>query len=267
MVSEAYPCESEGPTTTTSSHRKPDYESNIVKTLASANHPAQTTWLAHLRGVRGFHPAVRILGCCWFLVLALIGATKLLAVVNTMSITDFGPGGWPALLSSLCLLLFYLALSWLTLHRPEPAAQTTGIMPSLTAFAGTYLPWTLMLFAPPSTSPAQDIAAASLLLVSTISMVAVITTLGRCFSIVPQARHLIRTGPYALVRHPLYLVEELALLGMLIQFFSLPTLLLFTAHAVLQVRRIYYEEDLLRRAFPEYGNYEASTRRLIPFVW
>jgi protein-S-isoprenylcysteine O-methyltransferase Ste14 len=199
--------------------------------------------------------------------LALTGAAKVLAVASTKSISDFGPSGWPALISSLCLLLFYLALSWLTLHRPEPAAQTTGIMPSLTAFAGTYLPWTLVLFGPRSASPAQDIAAASLLLVSAISMVAVIIYLGRCFSIVPQARHLVQTGPYALVRHPLYLVEELALLGLLIQLFSLQTLLLVMAHAALQIRRIYYEEDLLRRALSDYANYEASTRRLIPYVW
>ena len=166
-----------------------------MKTLTIAGPLTLGTWLSHLRGVRGFHAAVRVLGCSWFLVLALTGAAKVMAVVDTMSIGDFGPSGWPALLSSLCLLLFYVALSWLTLHRPEPAAQTTGIMPSLTAFAGTYLPWTLVLFAPGSASPAQDIAAAALLLVSAISMVAVIIYLGRCFSIVPQARHLYRPDP------------------------------------------------------------------------
>ena len=52
-------------------------------------------------------------------------------------------------------------------------------------------------------------------------MIVVIFHLGRSFSIVPQARTLVRTGPYKFVRNPLYLAEEVALLGTLLQFYSL----------------------------------------------
>jgi protein-S-isoprenylcysteine O-methyltransferase Ste14 len=58
-------------------------------------------------------------------------------------------------------------------------------------------------------------------------MVVVIFHLGRSFSVVPQARGLVRGGPYSFVRHPLYLAEEIALLGILLQFYSLATLTLF----------------------------------------
>ena len=48
----------------------------------------------------------------------------------------------------------------------------------------------------------------------------VIAYLGKSFSIIPQARRLVREGPYSVVRHPLYLAEEVALLSCLLRFFS-----------------------------------------------
>jgi protein-S-isoprenylcysteine O-methyltransferase Ste14 len=69
------------------------------------------------------------------------------------------------------------------------------------------------------------------------------------------------------VRHPLYLAEELALLGCLLRLYSPITTALFAAHCALQVSRILFEERLLRGALPEYGEYARSTARLIPYVW
>jgi protein-S-isoprenylcysteine O-methyltransferase Ste14 len=77
----------------------------------------------------------------------------------------------------------------------------------------------------------------------------------------------VRTGPYAVVRHPLYLAEEVALLGTLLQFYSFATLVLLLAHGALQVCRIFYEETLLRHTFAAYEDYARSTSRLIPYVW
>jgi protein-S-isoprenylcysteine O-methyltransferase Ste14 len=65
----------------------------------------------------------------------------------------------------------------------------------------------------------------------------------------------------------LYLVEEVALLGTLLQFLSPLTLILFIAHGALQIRRMFYEEDLLRRTFADFDVYARSTPRLIPYVW
>lgn len=237
------------------------------RNLAASVHLSSSIWLSRLRAAGGYEMAVRVLGCSWFLVLAFVSAMKVFVLTEAASITDFGPTGWPALLSSTCLLLFYLTLCWLILHRPLPASRTVGILPSLTAFLGTYLPWTVVLFESGVASSAQNFASALLLLIGGVSMMVVIFHLGHSFSIVPQARRLVRTGPYAVVRHPLYLVEEVALLGTLLQYFSPLTLALFIAHGALQVRRMFYEEALLRRTFPDFDVYARSTPRLIPYIW
>jgi protein-S-isoprenylcysteine O-methyltransferase Ste14 len=90
--------------------------------------------------------------------------------------------------------------------------------------------------------------------------------LGRRFSIVPEARGLVTSGPYQLARHPIYLGEIVAGFGLV-----LPTL--FSLHAVVfaiflgaQILRTYFEERVLRSTYPQYEAYARHTRRLIPFV-
>jgi protein-S-isoprenylcysteine O-methyltransferase Ste14 len=225
-------------------------------------------WLSRLRATPGYDAAVGAIGSAWFLVLAVVVGLGTLSKAEALSITDFSQSGWQALLPSVCMFLFYLALWWLMLvRRPSPTARTDRILPSLIAFVGSYLPWTFLPFAQGDPSETQNIASAALSLIGTALMAVVICYLGRSFSIVPQARKLVRTGPYAIVRNPLYFAEEAALLGTLVQFFSLLMLALFLAHGVLQIGRILYEESLLRRTFPGYDDYAKSTSRLIPYIW
>jgi protein-S-isoprenylcysteine O-methyltransferase Ste14 len=244
---------------------------NTIATAASnpevSRGPASVAWRFHLRAASGYDAAIRVLGGACFLLLALAAALKAITHARAMFIADFSPTASAAVLSSACLLLFYLVLYWAMLLRPPPMARANGVLSSLIAFAGTYFPWTIVLFGPTGSSASQNVASAALLVVGAVSMVVVILHLGRSFSIVPQARTLVRTGPYAVVRNPLYLVEEVAVLGILLQCLSPVTFVLFLAHGVLQVRRILYEEDLLRRTFPDYDNYARSTSRLIPYVW
>jgi protein-S-isoprenylcysteine O-methyltransferase Ste14 len=92
----------------------------------------------------------------------------------------------------------------------------------------------------------------------------VLRWLGQSFSIMAEARRLITHGPYAIVRHPLYVCEEIALVGMLIQVISPLALLIAAAHGLLQFRRLLNEEKVLRATFPEYERYAAHVPRLIP---
>ena len=83
----------------------------------------------------------------------------------------------------------------------------------------------------------------------------------------PEARRLVTSGLYGVMRHPLYLAEELATLGILLQFLSVWALLLCAAHIAFQLRRMHNEEMLLAQAFTEYEAYRTRTARLLPGVY
>jgi protein-S-isoprenylcysteine O-methyltransferase Ste14 len=91
--------------------------------------------------------------------------------------------------------------------------------------------------------------------------------LGRSISVMAEARRLVTGGPYSIIRHPLYLGEEVAAVGVAIQFFSGWALLLLAVHLGCQVYRMRREEGVLEETFPEYRSYMAETYRVIPGVY
>ena len=88
--------------------------------------------------------------------------------------------------------------------------------------------------------------------------------LGRCFGVLPEARGLVTEGPYALVRHPLYLGELAAMAGLVIASPSPRNLAAGAAFGLAQFTRMNLEERALTREFPEYVDYAARTPRLVP---
>ena len=207
------------------------------------------------RSTYAYDFTMRLLGSLWFLLLAVILTRATIASLDTMP--------WFEVASRMCLAAFYLILWFLVFTRPPARTAATGLLPRLAAFAGTYMPWTIT-FATPSANAAPNLLSTIFVATGTVMVLITIWHLGRSFSIVPQARTLVQSGPYRLVRHPLYLAEEIALLGVVLQFLSPLTVMILVAHLSVQVPRILYEEKLLRQTFPDYG---ASRWRLIPFVW
>ena len=200
---------------------------------------------------------MRLFGSMWFFLLALCVATRIGAA----------PGGpWPSLLSSFCLASFYLLLALLIMTRSPAKAQAEGLLPRIAALVGTYLPWTITFFGK-TDQALPNLASTACVLIGMIMMLVTIRHLGRSFSLVPQARSVVQTGPYRWIKHPLYFSEEIAVLGAVLQYLTPVTVIVLVLHIGIQVRRILYEEDLLRRTCPEYSRYEASRWRLIPYVW
>jgi protein-S-isoprenylcysteine O-methyltransferase Ste14 len=91
--------------------------------------------------------------------------------------------------------------------------------------------------------------------------------LGRSFSMMAEARRLVTSGPYRFVRHPLYIAEELAMIGLLIQFFSLSSAFVLAVQIAFQLCRIHNEEAVLAESFPEYAAYQQRTARLLPGIY
>ncbi len=85
---------------------------------------------------------------------------------------------------------------------------------------------------------------------------------------VDKNQTVISTGPYAIVRHPLYAGVFIMYLATPLALGSYVALLAFIPLLLLFVVRIVNEEKFLLRELPGYREYCQKTRyRLIPFVW
>lgn len=92
-----------------------------------------------------------------------------------------------------------------------------------------------------------------------------LATLGRCFGLFPEVRGLVLRGPYRLVRHPVYLGELIASLGLLLVKPHPLIVALFAVFVALQYGRTIYEERALSAAYPDdYPAYALRVPRLVP---
>jgi len=85
--------------------------------------------------------------------------------------------------------------------------------------------------------------------------------------LVKQGAVLVTTGPYRLVRHPMYLAVLLVIWPLIIDRLSLPRIaagLVLTADLLI---KMLFEESLLKKHFSEYEAYIKTTKRLIPAVF
>jgi protein-S-isoprenylcysteine O-methyltransferase Ste14 len=101
-------------------------------------------------------------------------------------------------------------------------------------------------------------------LVSCVWLLASVLALGRCFGVLPEARGLVTRGPYRFVRHPVYLGELGACIGLVIAAPTAWNFAMAAAFAAAQSVRMRLEERALTAEFPEYAQYAARTPRLVP---
>jgi protein-S-isoprenylcysteine O-methyltransferase Ste14 len=170
------------------------------------------------------------------------------------------------LLSEMASLCFLILVVSTTIVRLKPLRSADGIEPRFTALAGTFATAFIILIPPTvALTPALEIAALGLTAVGFFLSAYVLFWLGRSFSIMAEARRLVTAGPYRFVRHPLYAVEEIAIIGVLLLNLSLPAVLLIAAQWAFQLRRMHNEELVLTKAFPEYADYAARTPKVLPW--
>ncbi|HLY07145.1 MAG TPA: isoprenylcysteine carboxylmethyltransferase family protein [Rhizomicrobium sp.] len=169
-----------------------------------------------------------------------------------------------SLASTVCYFALVIALVFL---RRMPVAKSHGIWPRTVALLAANLLIVVALLPRASLSAPALTVATVLTGGGTVAEIIILSWLGRSFTILPEARRLVTRGPYRYLRHPLYLVSIIASIGVMMQFEQPWAFLLVTAADALQVARLYYEERVLRDAFPEYADYAARTWRLIPGVY
>jgi protein-S-isoprenylcysteine O-methyltransferase Ste14 len=164
-------------------------------------------------------------------------------------------------------LVFLAILVVMFAVRHVPQRTAPGFYPRCAAVAGTFLSVGMVQLPLQELSYALYLASLLLIIGGTGLAIYAALVLGRSISILPEARRLVTWGPYALVRHPLYLGEIVATAGMALQYFSVWALLLLALVCAFQLQRMNYEERVLLRVFPQYKDYMARTARLIPGVY
>ncbi len=87
------------------------------------------------------------------------------------------------------------------------------------------------------------------------------------FTAQPAGEGLLRTGPYRLVRHPMYAGMLLFVLASVLGHLSVWTAIAGLGIAGIVLWRVEIEERLLRERYPEFAAAATSTKRLIPFVY
>jgi protein-S-isoprenylcysteine O-methyltransferase Ste14 len=172
------------------------------------------------------------------------------------------------LLNRVLALAFFTCVFLIYIVRGSALGKDHSPGAVLTAMVGTLILYSLWFLPEGRTDNLYVLALGDVLLSAGMALAIYgVACLRHRFSIVPEARGLVTTGPYAFVRHPIYFGEILAALGMI-----MPSL--FSSHAAVlvlfiaaQLRRTVYEERVLRANFPAYAVYAKRVRRLIPFVF
>lgn len=170
-------------------------------------------------------------------------------------------------ISKMCTVVFLALLVVMFAVRRVPLHYPIAFYPRFAAGAGTFLGIGIVILPPEELSSGLYLVSLLSIIGGTVFAVWATLTLARSISIMPQARRLITSGPYAFIRHPLYLGEFVVLFGLALQHLMPWSLLLLGVQSLFQFERLKNEERVLARAFPSYEDYMARTARLLPGVY
>jgi uncharacterized membrane protein (UPF0127 family)/protein-S-isoprenylcysteine O-methyltransferase Ste14 len=163
------------------------------------------------------------------------------------------------------IMLLQLMFAVLFFVRRKPWVTSRAPLAWGATFGGAFL----MLAARPASHSAFGLEPlyAGLQLGGAVAAAYTLVALGRSFGLVAANRGVKTRGPYAFVRHPLYLCYVATDLGYVLENPTSRNALLLALSWLCQVVRIRTEEDCLR-ADPTYVRYCERVRyRLVPLVW
>lgn len=155
----------------------------------------------------------------------------------------------------------------LFLARGPVVGRRSSIVGRIVAMAGTFALQIPAAYPVPDDQLGRLLGSSALIAIGMAIAIAGIVTLKRNFGLFPEARGLVTNGLYRYIRHPLYLGEIIAGLGLALGTTWLPAFGLFAAQCGLLYWRTVLEERALTASFPAYQEYRRRTRRLIPGIY
>jgi protein-S-isoprenylcysteine O-methyltransferase Ste14 len=199
-----------------------------------------------------------------------------LAIVTLLGLEKYMREADPALSSALyvsniamrlSVIAYLVVIAASVLVRMQPARKARGVEPRISALIGTFLLTAVVMLPRRELSPVVGLVSALLTIAGSALAVVVLAQLRGSFSIMAESRELVTAGLYRIVRHPLYLAEEIAAIGVVMQFFSPWTALVLAVQIGFQLRRMRNEEVVLTATFPEYLAYQTRTARILPGIY
>jgi protein-S-isoprenylcysteine O-methyltransferase Ste14 len=174
---------------------------------------------------------------------------------------EFGVLILPGLIQELLIAVSFLVRGRARSAAPNWTARTV-------AYVNSFLIMVFILVAAkvepewlrPTPNQSLRSAGAVLWLAGAILCIWPLWYLRRSFSLEPEARTLVTSGPYRLARHPIYTVYLLINAGILLRHLTVPFALVVAMWVALLLIRVRYEEGVLAAAFPEYPEYRRRVR-------
>lgn len=192
---------------------------------------------------------------------ALFGVTALELALLAQHMPTFTVVDWVYL--SQHLLVLAIALT-----RPAPKVQDRSWPAAFAVVVAYTYPYAQMLWLRyAEANLAWPTAGLVLILLAAGLSLASLLTLGRSFGLRPALRKLATSGPYRLVRHPMYLSYVIADIGYNLQEWNPGTVLLVLVGWAAMVYRILAEERMLAHD-DAWSGYRATVRyHLLPGLW
>ncbi len=168
----------------------------------------------------------------------------------------------------LSIICFYILLILLYFLRPSAVLTSKSPVTNIVAILTAFIPFTIPLLGIKSfVDPLNAVLSSVIIMLGMLLSIFALLALGRNVSVIPQARKLVKKGPYRLVRHPLYLGELISAFGIVVGEITIPTITVFLLFMLAEIYRSLQEEKLLSSIFHEYKVYCSKTPRFIPGVF
>jgi protein-S-isoprenylcysteine O-methyltransferase Ste14 len=191
----------------------------------------------------------------------LFGVTSVELAILIFTTPSFSITDW--IYVSQHLLVLAIAAS-----RPAPKALDQSVPSNLAVVVAYAYPYAQVIYLQwVSGYEAWPVAGLVLVTIAAVLSLISLLTLGRFFGVRPALRNLVTSGPYALVRHPMYLSYIVSDIGYNLQEWTVVTVLIVIAGWGSLFYRIHAEERVISQD-PGWAAYAASVRyRLVPGIW